>query len=262
MSPCTTVLNMLSSVQNINSASRLSRTATSVRFHGNRKGWKSFKLSLDSLRRQDGIDIPLDFVRPELSDAAWSKVTAKVAANADDSSEVSSNKSTSAPLRTGRSAGTGKIATAEPLPSQIDLDQENDPTSDAEEPEPAHSESDRHPRTNYESMFDENDKFISKHEDPELYKEAVAAYDLLDWRLHEIFSTACVGGAEGFPRLHKGKGNRIWSALKDRYQPNTLLQRGTLSAPIGSWLSSMARTLLIICFEHSWPFWIVRIWAV
>ena len=150
MSPCTTVLNMLSSVRNINSASRLSRTATSVRFHGDQKGWESFKLSLDSLRRQDGIDIPLDFVRPELSDAAWSKVTAKVAANADDSSEVSSNKSTSAPLRRGRSAGTGKIATAEPLPSQIDLDQENDPTSDAEEPEPAHSESDRHPRTNYE----------------------------------------------------------------------------------------------------------------
>ena len=84
-------------------------------------------------------------------------MTAKVAVNADDSSQVSSNQSTSAPLRRGRSAGTGKIATAEPLPSQIDLDQENYPTSDAEEPEPAHSESNRHPRTNYESMFDEND---------------------------------------------------------------------------------------------------------
>ena len=67
------ISNMLSSVRNINAATRLSRTATSVRFHGDQKGWESFKLSLDSIRRQDGIDIPLDYVRPELSDAAWTK---------------------------------------------------------------------------------------------------------------------------------------------------------------------------------------------
>ena len=112
------------------------------------------------------------------------------------------------------------------------------------------------------SMFDENDEFISKHEDPELYKEAVAAYDLLGWRLTRFSLQPVLEAQRVFLDCTRERETESGQLLKTDISPTLYFSVGTLSAPIGNWLSSMARTLLIICFEHSWPFWIVRIWAV